>query len=399
MKILFCPCHYVFDDGDRGSELSWAYQIAQRIANKNPNSVVVTGFKNLKNKVPFNVIAVQPNKREVDLSLTNSLRFNLLYSKFALKLLNKEKFDVLHHVLPFGIDRTFNFSFLFSNVPKVIGPIQNQLPIFTDNMHDVSSDKKGIHIIFLEKVITSFAHPLLKFLSTSTLKKANTIIVINEKTKAILIERGIAQNKIVIIPPGIDCKKYISHTNKINNQKVEILAVGALMRRKGFDALFKGIAEVVKKKNNFTLRIVGDGPQRKSLEQLAKKLGIADVVKFEGYVPHYEMGKYYNSADIFLNMSRAEGFATICLEAMASGLTIISSKVGGFENAIRDGINGYLVEQEDYKTLAKKIISLLDNPKILKEISIRARNDAEKYYDWDTAIIPKYVDIYKNLIK
>lgn len=396
MKILFCPCHYVFDDGDRGSEISWAYQIAQRIAKKHIKSLIVTGFKNLKNNVPFSVVAVQPWKNDVDLSLSNSLQFNFLYSKYALTALRKNKYDILHHVLPFGIDRTFNLSFFFSNVPKVVGPIQNQLPIYTDNIHDVTAHKKGLHIILLEKTITFLTHPVLKYLSTQTLNKADKIIVINERTKQILLERNIVENKIIIIPPGIDCKKFSVSSSRAK-KKIEILAVGALMRRKGFDVLFKAVAEVIKKNENFTLRIVGDGPQRKELESLAKELGIAHILRFEGHVPHFEMGKYYREADIFVNMSRAEGFATVCLEAMASGLAIVSSKVGGFQDALEDGINGYLVEQEDYKMLAKRVLSLLHNPKKLKKIRAQARKDVEAYYDWDTAVIPEYLAIYKSL--
>jgi len=95
-------------------------------------------------------------------------------------------------------------------------------------------------------------------------------------------------------------------------------------------------------------------------------------------------------------MSKSEGFATVCLEAMASGLAVVSSKVGGFSDAVVNGENGYLVEQDDYVDLARRTISLLDNPTLLAEMGRKARMTAENEYDWETVIIPKYQRIYNS---
>ena len=97
-------------------------------------------------------------------------------------------------------------------------------------------------------------------------------------------------------------------------------------------------------------------------------------------------------------MSRSEGFATVCLEAMASGLAVISSKVGGFSDVIKEGENGYLVNQEDYKALSKRMIELANNHDKIRMFADSARNTIEKEYTWDK-IIAKYNNLYSNFYK
>lgn len=398
MKILFCPTHYVFDDGDRGSELSWAYKIADSIACENIDSVVVTGFKNIKTIKQYKVVELQKEKKSIDLGVANALMFNLSYSKFAGRAIKKEKFDILHHILPFSIDNTFNFSFIRSGVsiPKIIGPIQSPLPFYRDNMEDYNS-KKTSSPVNINRIILLFSKPILKYLSTLTLKKADKIVVINEKTKNMLIERNIDGKKIVIIPPGVDTKKF-STTHNISKSKIEILAVGALMERKGFDVLLKAMVSVTKKHKNIKLRILGDGPQKKNLFIMIKNLSIEKYVTIEGYVPYSKVAPYYKKADIFVSVSRAEGFATVCLEAMASGLPIVSTRVGGFSDAVVDGKNGYLVEIDDLHALSDKLIMLLDNKNKIISMGKESRKLAEEKYDWQNVIIPEYVNLYKEYI-
>ena len=229
--------------------------------------------------------------------------------------------------------------------------------------------------------------------------KADKIIVINISTKNLLLKRKIKAEKIVIIPPGVDCKRFtpLEKENK-ENKVFEILAASTLMERKDVASIIKGIFEVHKTNKNIRLRILGDGPQMNELRELTKSLSLERIVIFEGHVPHSEMVRYYQNAQIFVAMSKAEGFATVCLEAMASGLAIVSTKVGGFTDAITDGVNGYLVEKGDYQVLAERITSLLNNRRLISQFGMKARKDAEEKYDWNYVIIPAYLDLYSKLL-
>lgn len=398
MKILFCPSHYVFDDGDRGSELSWAYHITHNVIKSFPRSVVVTGFKNLKSNKPYKIIELQKGKKSIDLGLINTVVFNFLYSKYALQVLKRQKFEILHHVLPFAIDRTYNFSIILSSsesTRKIIGPIQSPLPFYADNIHDVGSTRKGWIIAVINKLVPIVLQPILSTLSRRTLIAADKIIVINEYTKQLLLDRGINGNKIITIPPGVDCKRFnVSKTSPKN--RVELIAVGSLIERKGFDVMLKGISKLKEKNNNFHLKIIGDGPQREYLEKTAKDYELNDVLSFEGYVSHRDIDKYYEKSDIFINMSRAEGFATVCLEAMASGLAVVSTKVGGYKEAVSDGEDGFIISIDSFEDLAEKINILMEDKKMLQKFKINARKKMEEYYDWERAIIPEYLNVYER---
>lgn len=404
MKILFSPCHYVFDEYQRGSEFIWAYKIADYISNKNKDSIVITGYKNILSEKKYRIIEVQKNKKTFDLSIINTIIFAFNYFSSTNNILKKEKFDIVHHVLPFGIGNTFNPTFIFNKKNKlVIGPIQNPLIVHdTDlNSSDMMKSKKDINIFnILANLIIKLASPILKFLSYKTLKKANTIIVINKYTKNILTNMGLPENKIKIISPGIDVDKfkYIPLKNKPKD-RIEILVVCYLLKRKRVDLVIKSIKQLLDNgEQNFILRIVGDGPQRHSLENLVKELKISKFVVFEGLVENSNISKYYENAHIFVNMSESEGFATICLEAMSSGLAIISSEVGGFSDAIKHGYNGFLVKQGDIESLAQYIAELINKPKLIDTYSKNARFTIEKEYDWQRCIIPKYLDVYNELL-
>jgi len=403
MKILFSPCHYVYDEFSGGSEPLWAFNIANSIANINPDSVVVTGFKKLLEEKKYKIIEVQPDKKKIDISIKNAIFFSIEYFLETRKILKNNTFNIIHHVLPFSIGNTFNFNFIFNNkkLKLVIGPIQSPLTYKDDdvNLEDVrSNNKKNSFNSVVFKGLYFFIHPILKYLSNLTLKMADAIVVINEHTKNILIKNKIKPEKIHIISPGIDTNKfeYVPYNNK-KTQKIELLVVSYLLKRKGVDLIVKAIKEVVKYNNGIVLRIVGDGPQRQNLENLVKELKLEEFIVFEGFVNNSGVQEYYRKTHIFLSMSRDESWGQMYLEAMACGLPVISSVNNGSVCMIKDGQNGFLVGQEDFLTLSAKILKLINNPRLISRFGENARRDAENNYDWIKCIIPKYVEIYKRL--
>jgi glycosyltransferase involved in cell wall biosynthesis len=401
MKILFCPCHYVFDEGKRGSELSWAFQIANSIASIHTDSIVVTGFKNISSRTKYKVIELQKSRKKIDLGLSNTFKFNYLYTKYAYTIQKKEDFDIFHHVLPFGIDRTFNLSIILNKskgTKKVIGPIQSPLPFFMDNIHDVSS-KSSPFKNFLFSLFVSLSHPVLQFLSTKTLQAADKIIVINSTTKDMLITRRINPDKIQVINPGLDSKKFpFTALKNKNKDRFNLISVGSLIKRKGFDTLILMMEEVVKENKNIILKIIGDGPQLQHLKSMVLERSLEDNIIFYGHVQHSKIKNYYRDAHLFITMSRSESWGQMYLEAMSSGLPIISSKNIGSLDIVKEGEFGYLVEQEDYQLAARKVLLLEKNRTTLEEFSDVARKQVEMKFDWENVIIPQYLKMYKNLI-
>lgn len=383
MKILFCPCHYIYGQQQEGSEVSWAYQIARRLIFKNPGSVVVTGQKNTSEKESYQIIQIHKNKEIVDLGLSNALVFNFKYFLWTLKLIYQKKFDLIHHVLPFGLGGTFNLVILLGlnkKIPFVIGPLQ--LPLY---FYDHSSP-------FLKIA----ARPL-KFLSFQTLVKANKLIVVNKATKKFLLGQGISPKKIAIISPGIDTN-YYQNIHRKTSGRFCFLTVGYLTNRKAVNLIIQALALVIKKNKNISLNIVGGGSNLESLRSLVKKLNLQKYVVFIGQVPHSQIKTYYRRADVFVSMSRAESWGQVYLEAMASGLPVIASRNTGSAEIIKNKKSGILVEKENYQQLAKEMLKLSKNPQLVFDMGKMARKIAVETYDWEKVIISKYQRLYRSLL-
>lgn len=177
-------------------------------------------------------------------------------------------------------------------------------------------------------------------------------------------------DRIKVIPMGIYPEKFgnpldsgIKARKKTGNT---ILSVGRLIDLKGTKYLIDAIPKVLSVHSDTVLKIIGDGPERALLEKQARDLGIEKHIVFSGIINPPDLPPYYHSADVFVLPSivkdgKTEGLGVVLLEAMASGVPVIGSNVGGIPDIIRDGENGFLVPEKDSATLAKKIIELLSS--------------------------------------
>ncbi len=389
MKIFYSPIHYVYDNEKLGSEFSWAYNIVNRISSIEEVEGVVG--KSLLRVNKKNIKECW-NNADTAMGALDAVIFSFKYNYATFRKLLNTKFDIHHHLLPFHLGRTFNLGFFQSLKNKrVIGPIQSPLKYYDS----ANIGKKFSFSSLLIEVI----NPVLKILSRFTLRRANKLVVINDYTKGLVIKEGIDPEKIMVIPPGVDSRTFQGVGYDVKPEKLNIISVGYLLKRKGLDNVILGFNKAFKQNSNMHLTIVGDGPEYKLLNRLASDLGLIEAITFKGFIPNKEINKEYSRSHILVNMSRSEGFATICLEAMSSGLAILSSKVGGFNEAVYNNINGYLVDQNDYEKLGDYILSLAENKELLKKMMISSREIVMRDYDWDTVIIPKYMNLYNSLLK
>jgi glycosyltransferase involved in cell wall biosynthesis len=204
-----------------------------------------------------------------------------------------------------------------------------------------------------------------------------------------------SKSNIQVIPDGVDLEKFHPIDKKINSEKIRILAIGRLIPRKGFDFLIRSLPEVLKLANkDFIVEIVGDGPLRNDLIHKAEELKVAEKVVFSGSIPYEQLADKYQQADIFILSSLAEGMPLVVLEAMASGLPIISSKVQGIEEVVKQGINGYLFSPTDYSTLSQYLAKLINNDDIRLKMGTESTKII-KDYDWAN-ITEQYIRIYER---
>ena len=216
---------------------------------------------------------------------------------------------------------------------------------------------------------------------------SNTIVTLTNKDKNQYLKNLNIKGKIISINNPVTIK----HNFQSNIQSKIVLAVGRLTYQKGFDLLLKSWKFVIQEIPDWELYIVGSGEDKKMLENLSRKLNIYNSVKFISKTNEIE--KYYMNSSIYVMSSRFEGFGLVLVEAKSFGLPIVSFDINcGPSDIVRDNIDGFLVEKDNIKELAKKIILLIKNEKIRKTFSKNSITD--RRFDINN-IIPLWKDILK----
>ena len=193
--------------------------------------------------------------------------------------------------------------------------------------------------------------------------------------------------KQIYNPSPIESDTLLSHNSKT------ILAIGRLQEQKGFDLLLKAWAIVEDKCPEWHLEIVGEGAMKEKLLSLTRQLKIKRVV-FSNFTSQIE--DKYKSSSIYVLSSRYEGFPLVLLEALSMSLPLVSfdCKTGPSE-IIKDGYNGFLVEPENTDLLAKKLLQLIEDDKLRKQMSNNAFVSSKKYKK--DSIINQWCDLLDSI--
>lgn len=205
----------------------------------------------------------------------------------------------------------------------------------------------------------------------SALKAAKSIVAISNYTKNRLIEQiPEIRNKIVIISNPVDGKEFFikSKSEALTNHfglegcKV-ILTVARLSseeKYKGYDKVIEALPSVMKKVPRVKYLLVGDGDDRKRIEELTSQLGVKEDVIMTGRVRDNELINYYNLCDVFIMPSKGEGFGFVFIEALACGKPVVAGNADGSREAILNGQLGILVDPLNINEISNEIVKLLN---------------------------------------
>jgi len=258
------------------------------------------------------------------------------------------------------------------------------------------------YIVWCHGFDVYFPWKFKKIISKIVLDEANEIIALTNNMKNELKKK--CKKDIFVLPNGIFLEKFKGFSKQIIRDKLKIhfnekiiIFVGELKQVKGVKYLIKAFKIINQKVPKAKLFLIGDGKQKKELEELVEKLNLKQNVVFVGKVMNEDVPEYMVASDIFVLSSLSEGLPVTILEAMASGLPIIATKVRGLSEIIKEGENGFLVKPEDPDEIAEKILLIIQNDKLRKEISDNNKKKA-KEYDWEN-IIEKIEKIYSKVIK
>jgi glycosyltransferase involved in cell wall biosynthesis len=218
------------------------------------------------------------------------------------------------------------------------------------------------------------------FYLDSKLKYADKIIVVDSWMQTYLKEKLAVNKPIYYLPVSIDCDLFANNNLKFPSEN-KILSVSRFSKERGCDVLIKAIPYVRKQVRSLKVEIVGGGSELINLISLAKDLGVYDCVTFKGEIDPRNISICYNETKVFVNPLRVPGIGNSTLEALASGVPVIKSKVKGMENEpIIEGINGFSFEMDDHKDLADKIIKIMElNEEEWVNMSLNCKNTANRY--------------------
>ncbi|MBV8545526.1 MAG: glycosyltransferase family 4 protein [Acidobacteria bacterium] len=189
---------------------------------------------------------------------------------------------------------------------------------------------------------------------------------------------GIDREKIAIVPELIDLDAWDRALAGAPREQgpPRILTVAHLYPRKGVDTLLRAFATTPR---DAVLRIVGSGPERERLEELSHTLAIADRVHFLGHLPFTALAAEYRNATLFALPTEQEGFGIVFLEAMASGLPIIATRVAAVPEVVSDGVTALLANPGDESTLAQLLETLLGDAALRKRLGDAGRAHVARF--------------------
>jgi glycosyltransferase involved in cell wall biosynthesis len=169
-------------------------------------------------------------------------------------------------------------------------------------------------------------------------------------------------DKLRVVHCGIDVSAFEPPERGAADGPGEILTVGRLVPVKGQSLLIEALPELARRAVDARLTIVGDGPQLAELRELARRLGVAERVSFAGAVGQDEIRAHYERADVFALPSFAEGLPVVLIEAMATGLPVVASRITGVPELVEEGVSGELVIPGRGDELADALERVLSAP-------------------------------------
>jgi len=224
-----------------------------------------------------------------------------------------------------------------------------------------------------------WARPFL----TAALQKADRVLAISRFTQGLVAAAGYPEQQIEVIHPFLGFPEADGTTAPARGDGPVLLTVARLERRKGVHVALSLVPRLRRRFPGLQYWIVGDGPERRRLEALARELGVKDAVRFWGDVPDADLPAIYTASDLFVLLptpdeedGEVEGFGMVYLEAAARGVPAVAWRTGGVAEAVVDGVTGLVVPADDADGAGDAIERLLADSALRREMADAAKAHA-----------------------
>jgi len=374
IKIL-----HILGDSKFGGGAVVVLRLAQRARQKGYEVAVLTTDKTFKKVLEENNIEV------VDLDviwrkirpLKDLIGFFRLYF-----FLRKSRFNVVH-------THTSKAGFVGRVASKLAG-----IPVIIHTVHGFAFHEESNFIelklfAFLEKIASYFCDKIVT-VSEFHRKWALELRICNEE-KIVAIPNGISEERVV---PKRSKDEILSELG-VSQDEFIIMTMGRLAPQKGIEYLIKAIPVVRSQiRSSFRVLIVGDGPLRPYLEDLATELQVKEYVCFLGF--RGDVGDLLSITDIVVLPSLWEGLSIALLEAMATGKPIITTSIGSNREVIENYVSGVMVPAKNQEALAEAILELHNDRNCAKRLGIEAYRRYKSYYT-ENQMLDSYMHVYESL--
>lgn len=257
----------------------------------------------------------------------------------------------------------------------------------------------------------SLRYRATKALETWTLKRIAHAFTICEGLRRDIVSRGIPQAKVTVIPNAVDIEGFQLSgqadpvlRRKLGLEGAAVLGfVGSFYAYEGLDLLLDAFPQLLEKRPELRILLVGGGPQEANLKGQAQRLGIANRVIFTGRVPHSEVSRYYDQIDLLTYPRHSMRLTELVtplkpLEAMAQGRLFVASDVGGHKELVRDGETGKLFKAGSFEALAEAILDMLDHRDRWLAMRASGRQFVEEVRNWKNSVA-NYAPVYRCLVQ
>jgi len=236
-------------------------------------------------------------------------------------------------------------------------------------------------------------------------QKADTITAISTWLIERAISKGVAKEKIVYIPNGVDIPKFQKKhpESELKNLKVKhhlpetgcnyLITTSRLAQKNGLEDLIEAMQYIP---YNDHLLILGSGELEKKLKNLAEGLGLSNRIHFLGEIHPDQIPQYLQFSNIFIRASHSEGMGNSFLEAMAAGLPVIATPVGGILDFLRNEENGLFCKVKNPRSISQAVQKIERNPQLFKKLVENGQKTIQQNYHWNT-VAEKMNQVFKQL--
>jgi glycosyltransferase involved in cell wall biosynthesis len=253
---------------------------------------------------------------------------------------------------------------------------------------------------FVKRIVYSLHVASRKWIEKRVLSQSDCIIVLSKYTRDKLhAAYGTAYGNIIIIPGGIDLDRFYPAVDKgvvrksldLPQDRAILFTVRNLVPRMGIDNLLIAMQDIVRSVPDIYLVIGGTGPLKTDLEAMTRRMNLDCHIRFSGFIPEETLPRYYRASDLFiLPTVDLEGFGMVTLEALASGIPVLGTPVGGTQEILSGFDRQFLFQDTSPDAMSKLIIDTCrryrNQPDQWQLDSRRCRNFAERYYGWDVNV-------------